>query len=245
MAARAAGGVFRLRPIITAPSIRTIEIPGRSPRASASNAVVAPEPTGASHSTMSAARPATSAPVSRRWTRAVLPVAIATATSGATSASDARWAIVRRIPSGTTPVPDGASFPRITRASPPSSPAATRAAWIAARYLAPPALTLRAMLPPGMLERLELVAERRPADPASETVAGAAAALGGMGLLALPGVAGADPATPASFPKENTPERILTVAATAEAVGPAPAPRSVPPSSAARTRTAMSCCSPR
>jgi primosomal protein N' (replication factor Y) len=34
--------------------------------------------------------------------------------------------------------------------------------WIAARYLAPPALTLRAMLPPGLLERLELVAERRP-----------------------------------------------------------------------------------
>ncbi|MBI2782415.1 MAG: primosomal protein N' [Chloroflexi bacterium] len=34
--------------------------------------------------------------------------------------------------------------------------------WIATRYLAPPALTLRAMLPPGMLERLELVAERRP-----------------------------------------------------------------------------------
>ncbi|MEO5703937.1 MAG: primosomal protein N' [Candidatus Limnocylindrales bacterium] len=38
--------------------------------------------------------------------------------------------------------------------------------WIATRYLAPPALTLRAMLPPGMLERLELVAERRPAEPA-------------------------------------------------------------------------------
>ena len=36
------------------------------------------------------------------------------------------------------------------------------AAWIADRYLAPPALTLRAMLPPGLLERLELVAERRP-----------------------------------------------------------------------------------
>lgn len=34
--------------------------------------------------------------------------------------------------------------------------------WIARRYLAPPALTLRAMLPPGLLERLELVAERRP-----------------------------------------------------------------------------------
>ncbi|HEY4226850.1 MAG TPA: primosomal protein N' [Candidatus Limnocylindrales bacterium] len=38
--------------------------------------------------------------------------------------------------------------------------------WIASRYLAPPALTLRAMLPPGLLERLELVAERRPASEA-------------------------------------------------------------------------------
>ena len=39
------------------------------------------------------------------------------------------------------------------------------ATWISDHYLAPPALTLRAMLPPGMLERLELVAERRPANP--------------------------------------------------------------------------------
>jgi primosomal protein N' (replication factor Y) len=38
------------------------------------------------------------------------------------------------------------------------------AGWISEHYLAPPALTLRAMLPPGMLERLELVAERRPSD---------------------------------------------------------------------------------
>jgi primosomal protein N' (replication factor Y) len=38
------------------------------------------------------------------------------------------------------------------------------ARWIAAHYLAPPALVLRAMLPPGMLERLELVAERAPGD---------------------------------------------------------------------------------
>lgn len=36
------------------------------------------------------------------------------------------------------------------------------AAWIAEHYLAPPALVLRAMLPPGLLEKLELVAERRP-----------------------------------------------------------------------------------
>ena len=41
------------------------------------------------------------------------------------------------------------------------------AAWISDHYLAPPALTLRAMLPPGMLERLELVAERRPTDIAA------------------------------------------------------------------------------
>ena len=46
------------------------------------------------------------------------------------------------------------------------------AAWISERYLAPPALTLRAMLPPGLLERLELVAERRPdGDPRAGAVA--------------------------------------------------------------------------
>ncbi|MDH5244593.1 MAG: primosomal protein N', partial [Chloroflexota bacterium] len=45
------------------------------------------------------------------------------------------------------------------------------ARWIARHYLAPPALVIRAMLPPGMLERLELVAERTPT-PATEDVAG-------------------------------------------------------------------------
>ena len=39
------------------------------------------------------------------------------------------------------------------------------AGWIAGHYLAPPALVLRAMLPPGLLERLELVAERTATDP--------------------------------------------------------------------------------
>lgn len=38
------------------------------------------------------------------------------------------------------------------------------ARWVAETYLAPPALVLRAMLPPGMLERLELVAELLPDD---------------------------------------------------------------------------------
>ena len=37
------------------------------------------------------------------------------------------------------------------------------ARWISSEYLAPPAATLRSMLPPGMLERLELVAEWLPA----------------------------------------------------------------------------------
>jgi len=36
------------------------------------------------------------------------------------------------------------------------------ARWISKEYLAPPAATLRSMLPPGMLERLELVAEWLP-----------------------------------------------------------------------------------
>jgi primosomal protein N' (replication factor Y) len=56
---------------------------------------------------------------------------------------------------------------------PPTSLAFAR--WIAAHYLAPPALVVRSMLPPGLLERLELVAERtrvsvgeaaRPLEPA-------------------------------------------------------------------------------
>jgi primosomal protein N' (replication factor Y) len=45
------------------------------------------------------------------------------------------------------------------------------ARWIAGHYLAPPALVIRAMLPPGLLERLELVAERTPI-PATAMAAG-------------------------------------------------------------------------
>jgi primosomal protein N' (replication factor Y) (superfamily II helicase) len=48
------------------------------------------------------------------------------------------------------------------------------AGWIAAHYLAPPALVLRAMLPPGMLERLELVAELAPGASGSHGTDGAA-----------------------------------------------------------------------
>lgn len=52
------------------------------------------------------------------------------------------------------------------------------AGWIAEHYLAPPALVLRAMLPPGLLERLELVAERRP-DPPADASGDSIAAVGG------------------------------------------------------------------
>ncbi len=43
------------------------------------------------------------------------------------------------------------------------------ARWIAGHYLAPAAFVLRAMLPPGMLERLELVAEARPGGATAAT----------------------------------------------------------------------------
>ncbi|HEY7525098.1 MAG TPA: primosomal protein N' [Candidatus Limnocylindrales bacterium] len=42
---------------------------------------------------------------------------------------------------------------------------------VAAHYLAPPSLAVRAALPPGLLERLELVAERRPAPEGSVELA--------------------------------------------------------------------------
>ena len=73
-----------------------------------------------------------------------------------------------------------------------------------------------------MAEGLDLVyqkiEEQHPEKSAStrrQLVAGAAATLGGMGLLGLAESAGAQ-ATKDTFSKENTPERILAVAATAE-----------------------------
>src|SRR4029079_3074752 len=48
------------------------------------------------------------------------------------------------------------------------------ARWIAAHYLAPPALVIRSMLPPGLLERLELVAERPPREVADDAEAASA-----------------------------------------------------------------------
>ena len=64
-----------------------------------------------------------------------------------------------RPPAATKPIVDR------VRADGPLLPPLTLALarWIAEHYLAPPALVIRAMLPPGLLERLELVAERTPA----------------------------------------------------------------------------------
>ena len=59
---------------------------------------------------------------------------------------------------------DGPLLPRLTLAL---------AAEIASHYLAPPALVLRAMLPPGFLERLELVAELAPGATGSGAHTGA------------------------------------------------------------------------
>ncbi len=62
---------------------------------------------------------------------------------------------------------DGPLLPRLTLGL---------ASWIAAHYLAPPALALRAMLPPGLLERLELVAELTPDGSSATREAGTAQA---------------------------------------------------------------------
>jgi primosomal protein N' (replication factor Y) len=61
---------------------------------------------------------------------------------------------------------------RVRADGPLLPPLALRLArWIAEHYLAPPSLVLRAMLPPGLLERLELIAERRPGDLPADLVA--------------------------------------------------------------------------
>ena len=114
-AARAAGGVLRLRPIRICPSMSTMEIPKRSPARSASSAVPPTEPIGASTTQQSASRPgrdlAHRQPVDARGIAGRHAMAI----SGATPPSEARCAMTRRMPSGTTPVPDGASLPMMIR----------------------------------------------------------------------------------------------------------------------------------
>ena len=71
-------------------------------------------------------------------------------------------------------IPPGAIKPIVDRVRtdgpllPPLTLALAR--WIAEHYLAPPALVIRSLLPPGLLERLELVAEARPGAQATDPV---------------------------------------------------------------------------
>ncbi len=68
-------------------------------------------------------------------------------------------------PGGTEPKP---IVDRVRSDGPLLPPLTLRLArWIADHYLAPPALVIRAMLPPGLLERLKLVAERTPREVAT------------------------------------------------------------------------------
>jgi primosomal protein N' (replication factor Y) (superfamily II helicase) len=72
---------------------------------------------------------------------------------------------------GDTEPPDGISLKPVAarvRTDGPLLPplGLSLARWIADHYLAPPAVVIRAMLPPGLLERLDLVAERSPNAPA-------------------------------------------------------------------------------
>ena len=136
------GGVFRLRPIMTAPSIRTIEIARQVADARAPRARSRPTSrSGASHSTMSAARPGREHARRRGRGRARCCRSPSRRRPPARRRRARRGGpCTRRIPSGTTPVPDGASLPMITRRSPssasPSPPArAIRTASIAARPL--------------------------------------------------------------------------------------------------------------
>src|SRR5512143_3355047 len=62
-AARVAGGVLRLRPILICPSMRIMDTPKRSPTCSASSAVRPWEPIGASTMQRSASRPGAITPV--------------------------------------------------------------------------------------------------------------------------------------------------------------------------------------
>ncbi len=78
---------------------------------------------------------------------------------------------------GDAPPPDGINAKpiasRVRADGPLLPPLSLRlGGWIADHYLAPPAIVVRAMLPPGLLERLELVAERTEADAPSDLAPG-------------------------------------------------------------------------
>ena len=96
---------------------------------------------------------------------------------------------------GDAPPPDGVAAKPLAarvRADGPLLPALSLAVarWIAEHYLAPPALAIRAMLPPGLLERLDLVATATggsaPGDDAATAALLDALATGPRPVRALP-----------------------------------------------------------
>jgi len=98
---------------------------------------------------------------------------------------------------GDAPPPDGVAakpLAALVRADGPLLPplSLALARWIAEHYLAPPALAIRAMLPPGLLERLDLVATAAggdvPGDDAATTAILDALATGPRAVRALPAV---------------------------------------------------------
>src|SRR5258705_5218457 len=92
---RVVAGVLRLLPTKRgSPAVMTAPTAAISPLRIAESASLCVPPSGASIRTMSAALPAASAPLSRRYTPALLPVAAAMAISGATPARLDRCAIV-------------------------------------------------------------------------------------------------------------------------------------------------------
>ena len=105
-----------------------------------------------------AARGRSPMPCRRRWptSRTARPCSSSSVAGRRSGSCSARPARRRRATEA-----DRRAGPR--RWAAPAAPGARARRWIADHYLAPPALVVRAMLPPGLLERLELVAERTPA----------------------------------------------------------------------------------
>ena len=98
---------------------------------------------------------------------------------------------------GDAPPPDGVAakpLAALVRADGPLLPplSLSLARWIAEHYLAPPAMAIRAMLPPGLLERLDLVATAAgggvPGDDAATSAILGALATGPRAVRALPAV---------------------------------------------------------
>ncbi len=114
------------------------------------------------------------------------------------------------LPQGAKPIlarvrADGPLLPRLTL---------DFARWISEEYLALPAATLRSMLPPGMLERLELVAEWAGEEATAEGAGGTPGAAPGAGAAAA--------TTPAQRVRAGILDRDEAVIAERLAAGPRP-----------------------